>query len=353
MPKVSQKWIKKLLPLFLTMLVLSSSSAVMPVYAQKKKAKHKTTKTTKTNEQQSPQVVDKGQIFDNTISLALLENYIKNTKNSNQLADISPIKNYFNSLNKSGKQQLLTQYTDKTSEFLQSNNKNDALAIICLYSSLANSNDEKLPTLLYIKGTIYSENLDSVKVKETINELNNLTPPNTQYISALNENLEKIRDFKPPYQELDGEWVALDINWMQHSKKKGSLVNFWQKSGHTWLGELKVGMLMKIINDIKADTMSIQIEKECNLSSQISAKMAKWITKEIAYASQIVIPYAKDSLYICWANEKVDKKNPLVSTFLRETLSTTAAAVNAELAQHNKYDWGTSFFGGLAQYCPK
>ena len=345
-----RKWLT-LKTIALTIILLLSLSIWQPAQAQRSRRGARTTKVTKIKKN-----TNIGNNFDEAQAATLLNDYNSTAKSDGKQPDITPVRNYYNGLNNTGKQQMLAQLAEKTTQLLEGNNKNDALALIHLYSALAPSNDEKLPTMLYIQGTIYAENLDSIKVKETIRQME-MCPQSqqkTELLPKLKENLENVRNYEPLYTKLGGEWVAIDMQWTDPYtfKQKRGLSNFGESSISSSLlsslvGDAILDVLLQVKHDHQADTMTIHINEKCKLSEQLSEKMAKWTIKEQAYASQIVMPYSQDSIYILWCSEMVDKKSLLLSGLLRETLSTTAAAVNSELAQTNKYSWGWGLFGSF------
>ncbi len=344
-----------LLPLAMAFLLVFSSPVWNDVSAQKRKAKGKTitSKVNNKNSSQSIQVSNNGQNFDEAIFMSLLNSYINDCENSNQQANISPLRNYYNSLKKNAKQQMLEQLSEKTADLLQNNKKNDALSIIPLYSSLANSNDEKLPTLLYLKGTIYAERLDSAKVKETINELERLSPPNTEYISALYDNIEKIRNFMPPQMRIgDGIWVAGPMQWDNPDAFGGLLgIKAMTEENEMYAPSIFLGTKY----DITADTTTYVIVHDSPLKMVMDGQVSNWGLSNLFsmksflsdMTSNLSFQSASDSIYIMWTSERINRNSPEVASFLRDGMSYVSAHVSAEYAQHNEHSFGSSFLAGI------
>lgn len=83
-----------LLPLAMAFLLVFSSPVWNDVSAQKRKAKGKTitSKVNNKNSSQSIQVSNNGQNFDEAIFMSLLNSYINDCENSNQQANITPLR---------------------------------------------------------------------------------------------------------------------------------------------------------------------------------------------------------------------------------------------------------------------
>lgn len=285
------------------------------------------------------------QNYDETKLEALTNEFIQKSESSDALSLMTTIRSYYSSLSVGDKDKILTYYLNKTTALLQSEEKNEALAVIHLYQNFADSKDSNLPNLLYIKGCLYAEKVDSFQLKRTIDELNNLTGlENVQtrnYVSQLNSSLNKIRNFIPSYKTIEGAWIADDLCW-NTSNKEHYLVGAFEK--------MEPDIILNVNYDQVGDTASWCLDKECFLSSQVVAhkKMAIWSWDVKNYASQIVIPYSSDSIYVLWSSEKINKNGITYAGVLRETTGAASAMINAELAQNNKYDFSDQLIGGLA-----
>ena len=170
------------------------------------------------------------QNYDETKLEALTNEFIKKADTSEALSLMTSIRSSYSSLSVGDKDKILTYYLNKTANLLQSEKKNDALAVIHLYQNFADSKDSNLPTLLYIKGCLYAEKVDSFQLKRTIDELNNLTGlENTQirnYVSQLNSSLDKIRTFIPSYKTIEAHGLLMTCVGILQIKSTISLAIF-------------------------------------------------------------------------------------------------------------------------------
>ena len=292
------------------------------------------------------------QDFDESKLESLTTEFIQKANGSEALSILTNVKSYYGALSIDNKKRARSFYVNEISTYLEREKKEEALTIIYLYQNIAEGNDDKLPTLLYIKGNIYAEKVDSIHLIRTIDELKNSDYNSNietrNYIVELQKKLSKLRDYIPPYKKIGGEWVVNRMVWDKSEKGNHSIVSFMKSSVEmTWLANNVPDVILRINNDLDADTISACLDKRSYFSYQLAARMAKMMIKNKDYYSQIVIPYATDSIYILWCSERINKNSPELAGILRGTVSATAAAVNAELAQKNKYSWSDSFWGGL------
>lgn len=326
----SLKAITLLFPSLLkTMLIISVCLVALDSHAQQdmKRTSKSTQIATKTT------IIDAGNPFDESIAAVLLNDFSLNGIKD----DSSPIKNYFSQLNKNGKQQMLYFLKDKTASQINNISKDAAMPTIHLYQALAPEEDEYLPTMLYIKGIIYAEKLDSLGLKTTINELTGLVQSDntSEYISTLNKLSEKVKNYVPLYKKLDNTiWVADGLTWDNHSV----LLDIFHGPD----------IIINTHYDNIADTMIWNIDKKSLISQQIFVKQNSVFSSAKEIPSQVVIPTASDSLYVLWCSERLDKNGIDVAPLLRSSVGFASAEINAELSQHNKYDFGSMILGTLA-----
>lgn len=326
----------------LTIILALTIASWQPVQAQRSRRGTRTTKVSTTKEK-----TNKGNNYDETKAVSLIDNFVNSSKSDSPQPDITPIRNYYNGLNNAGKQQMLTHLTDKTTQLLEGNNKTDALAHTRLYSALAPSNDEKLPTMLFIQGTVYAENLDSIKLKETIRQME-MCPQSqqkTELLPKLKENLENVRNYEPLYTKLGGEWVADFTPWTEVAKE-GDWTNTVVKRDRAYLVDAFIG----INYDCYADALTSTIRKTSELAQEIADNQTQLfgIPKMKELNSCYMYPTASDSLYICWSSENLSKGSLGAATMLRSSITSVAAEIHGELAQRNKYSFGKAFLGDLA-----
>ena len=268
--------------------------------------------------------------------------FIQRAESSDALSLMTNIKSYYSSLSVANKKKMLSFYVSKVSYLLESEKKDKALAVIYLYQNLADRNDEKLPTLLFIKGNLYSERMDSIHLKETITELSVETikgkPNVSDYVLTLNGRLDKIRTYISPYKKINGLWVADEVFWDKGKKNRIGL-----------LPQTTLDLVLQIDYDAHEDTVSV-LAKPSMIPSEINNDIQVTVLSKIPdwSSAQIAIPYASDSLYVLWSSEKIDKKNQIIASILRGAVSANSAAIHADLAQKNIYNTSSRMFGGIA-----
>ena len=214
--------------------------------------------------------------------------------------------NYYLKLNKSGKLQMLEFIKDRTATQLSSNNKDAALPTISLYQALAPKDDDNLSTMLYIKGTIFAEKLDSTKLTTTIEELKTCTSYQAEeYIKKLTTRLEQVINYTPPLVAIDGGvWVAEEIPWIYDETK-----------------------------NIMRDTFIWTYYHPAEDSTSFNLKYTNLNCIDVR-------PTSADSIYVLWCSEKINRNHPEIASILRGVTSTASAHINAEFAQHNKHNFG-------------
>ena len=227
------------------------------------------------------------QNYDEARLETLTNEFIQKAESTDALSLMTNIKSYYSSLSSGNKKKMLSFYVSKVSSLLESENKDKALAVIHLYQNLADKNDEKLPALLFVKGNLYSERMDSIHLKETIAELNVETikgkPNVSDYVSTLNGKLDNIRTYIPPYKKINGLWVADGLIW-DNGKK-----NRIEPS----ITQTHPDLVLKVFYDSDADTISFNVFPS-NLWSEITSKIHTNALKKIPdwSSAQLVISFA-------------------------------------------------------------
>lgn len=282
------------------------------------------------------------QSYDEARLETLTNEFIQRAESSDALSLMTNIKSYYSSLSIDDKRKMLSYVTNKTSALLENEKKDEVLSVIFIYQNLTDIKDERLPTLLYIKGNIYAEKLDSIRLKNTIDELGNeiykAHNKTSVYLTELRNNLEKVRSYIPAYKKLNGIWISDDLSW-NTSNKRHVIATGFSKCGPD--------IYLNIDYDSFADTLSMKIDKLSDLSIQVAGK-GKAIVKIKDYYSQLVIPYKSDSIYILWSSEKINLNGTEIAPLIRGSLSATSAAINAELSQKNKYSFSEQLWKGMA-----
>ncbi len=305
----------------LTIILAVSLSTWQSAHAQRSRRGARNTKVTKIKNN-----TNIGNNFDEAQAATLLNDYNSTAKSDGKQPDITPVRNYYNGLNNTGKQQMLAQLTEKTTQLLEGNNKNDALALTRLYSALAPSNDEKLPTMLYIQGTIYAENLDKNQLQQTISVLEKCktTPQTEDLLSKLRKNIDDITNYRPPLEKMiETTWVASNVDF---SPLASSLKSGYQKTPSLV---------------IEANSSNWTINKNMSPIVQDLNMNDEWVQ------SQFLYPIGADSIYAVWCSEKISGDQAIMfAPLLRGVAGKVAAEINAEYSQRNKHSFGTEITVG-------
>lgn len=317
-------------------------------------------KIAKTANERQTQIADKGEAFDEAIGNSLADAYLSGKKNNSTSADPTGAKNYYNSLNSRGKNAMLDFYSDKIGNYLEKEKKDEALTLIDLYHALAAKNDEKLPTMLLIKGTLHAEQLDSVNVSQTIKELEACNPQKTEFITALKEHLEKIKNYEPPLRRTGNSiWVAGNTVWDDPYAFGNMLGNSITKT-QTINMDTSPTIFMSSKYDATSDTASFIIDPVSSIKQfidwrvlgvsgmlfdfkglNLNSKLSDMTSIQKPISSQIVIQTASDSIYILWSSEHINRNSPEIASILRGCFSSAASSISAEFAQRNVHSFGT------------
>ncbi len=326
-------------------IMLFFSVCVVPFdsYAQqgKKRTRNKTIVAASTDS--PPQ--NMGMPFDESIAAAIINNFTHKIDNSNEV-DLLAVKNYYRELNEEGQQNMRTFCSCSINDLLEKEQKALAINWINVYKSIVSNDDEELPAMLYVEGTIYTEQLDSTNLKVVISELEELpsTPWTQNYISLLEENLKNVYSYQTPYKAIEGIWVADGLSWTIVDKK-GSTVNCVGTNDDRFLD-----VFMSVSYDSWADTLSLTLQRTSQVVDDIRVNQKGLsITSDINDLHSIVcVPTEGDSLYVLWSSERLFKGNFALASSIRNSTGQIAAEINAHYSQRNEYNWGQSLLGGFA-----
>jgi|GEM_PF-3206052 len=333
-------------------------SLLMPSYSfaqknnRRKTKKARTEAVSKRKNQESSQMTDKNSYVgkeDNTKYIAVIDdddsNYIPSEEhnaildkflnayngNGNTLTADSEIVNYINSLSDRQRKSFKASVLERIAPTLENNQYAASLALINLYQSNASKNNKMMPMLYYIKGNIYTTLRDTIGLKESINSLSQYRETE-DYLNSLSQNLNSIRSYKPDLRDLEGYWVSVDLDNLENN---GST-----KSNNP---------IIILHNFVIDDSIQCKMMKKSGIAEEISfgSLIEGRSLSRKDWSSQIVTPYAHDSIYIAWCNEKLSNKSAFVASLLRETVSTTASSIVGELNQRHKYSSRTNILGSL------
>lgn len=242
---------------------------------------------------------------------------------------VTALQGYFNGLNANGKSQLLEHLSNRTAQLLEENHKNESLILIKLYGLLADKKDEKLPTMLFIKGTICAEQRDTVRLKETILQLEACEPTSQtdNHLTTLRKNLDDARNYVPPLQKMDGHlWVS-------------NGVGFFNIPGISSIKQAPSIMIKSCCDPFGEPSFTI-VQETSPLVKKVSFEQGN-------LATQRLYEISADSIYAAWGSKEL--KGDLAIMFapvLRNATTSVAAHVSSEFAQSNKYSFGTQLAVG-------
>ena len=284
-------------------------------------------------------------ISDSSFDAMKLESLLSElTTTSDTHSTLTRIRDYYQSLNVSSKKEMRDYMVDKIATFLDNEKKVEGLSVINVYYNLADKNDEKLPTLLFLEGAIYAERMDTINLQRTIDKLRNL-PANdeaNQYVTQLKESEKDIQNKMSPQSIIKGWWVAR--RYLLSSKKSNDR-NMTQLSCSD---KQSPDILLNVDMDNKTDTAFVKICKYSFIRNDISLDSGiNYWSKKKDLESQCVRFFSSDSLYVLWSSEKINRNGVDITPFLRGAVSATAATISAELAQKNIYNFSERLAGNM------
>lgn len=143
------------------------------------------------------------------------------SQNKDSAFPLMKIKDYYNLLSDTEKDNVNAKMVDWVSEYLNRNLQDEAMAMIDLYDYLVDRSDAKRPILYFIRGNIYAERQDSVMLKETIAQMERCNGKQ-EYLDKLNDYLLQIRRLVSVDQVLDGYWVSDNLveSWTNYALPK-------------------------------------------------------------------------------------------------------------------------------------
>ena len=249
-----------------------------------------------------------------------LNTYINN--GNTQIAD-NAIKNYINHLSDGQKKSFNANILDRIGPMLEQNHYAASLALINLYQAHSSKSNKMMPMLYYIKGNIYTSLRDTTGIKEAIKALSEYKE-GEEFITMLSDGLNSIRSYKPDLNDLEGSWITDLV-----SKQKPEMP------------------LIFFDNTVHGGSIESVIRKNSPINKIIAQHMSLLGKSSELPSSQLIIPYASDSIYIAWCNEKITGQNAFVTSLLRESVSITASHIEGILNQRNSHSSTASVLGSL------
>lgn len=226
-------------------------------------------------------------------------------------------------------QSLRQNILNELEQQLSIENRHGSMNLISLYLSVCDTDDLSLPIVLYIAGENYANMGDTTNLKSIIIKLNNIARQRQENFYSLtdplNDYLARYRNSVPTIESIEGFWIADFIMNERNIGQEGSPY-----------------FIMRILND--GDSTYVEILPNCFVSNKIRTDVPG---KQGRY-SQIIKPFSKDSLYICWSSSRIVNKSDFGVTALRMTTSELSSNVIAKYSQRNKYSFSEHLTASLA-----
>lgn len=207
---------------------------------------------------------------------------------------------------------------------LGNENRRGAISLASLFLDVADSNDASVPVVLYIAGENYANLGDTTNLKTTILRLEQYSrragDPLNGLLNPLNDYLIRYRNAVPTAESLEGFWIS-DA--------------FMTTANIDFIGSPY--MLMRVRNE--GDSVSVEISPHSYVTYMIKNDVQSVFAGTRSQYSQIVKPYGKDSLYICWSSSRIVNKSDIGVQMLRMTTSEISSSVVAKYSQRNKYSF--------------
>lgn len=268
---------------------------------------------------------------------ALFEHYMELRKEGKEATEVLlQLNTSYNKLKPVAQTAFRQKLLDSIVSMLKEEQKETSVSLIALYKSIAPEKDVKLADLYYIEGCIYAEQQDTTKLKFTINTLEDFSVKNKlskqDDLQILKKELEKMRRRNRLFNELNGYWVSTNI--FVHSYKEAPITT------------------APVILGLPVLTSLIQPSGKNIEGQKMDMRMYMTRSSIDKLNCQIFLPYAEDSLYVCWCTEDMHNFDPQVSGALRNVAGLGSSAVAASLVDR-KSGLGTKvqaqMVGGLIE----
>lgn len=158
------------------------------------------------------------------------------------------------------------------SQALAKENRSTAVTLIDLYKNISNTQDTKLGQILYVEGMMKADEQNLDAVKKSISEISNLKGNYSTQIQTLSQRLNKITNFRDIMTEMPRYWASTF-----YIADKRALPQF---------------MLNFLPDNSKEGGYNVQLS-HCRIPELLRLN------------HQVMMPFADDSLYVCWSNEKL------------------------------------------------
>lgn len=296
--------------------------------------------------------------FSQNLNEGQLENLITKIADKSITARID-LKIYYLNLNDSDKSQCRVFLVNRITYLLDDEKPNEAIVLIDTYKDLVNEDDDKLYTLLYIKGKIEAGRKNYSILRQTIIDLSRIYEKQKSesikqniknYLEELNSLYKLSNNYS--FEQLNGQWVADNLNW--HTGYQSVMLS--KKANNRYKSQLSCSnkqspdMILVMNYDEKMDSASASISKESFLFRDITVSYGSIfdILKDSkGMFSELVVPYGPDSLYIFWCSENLNKGGMRTAEVLRGVTSLASASISAELAQNNVYNLTEQLTGNI------
>lgn len=291
-----------LLLAFLPVMFALGISAATPTKSQRKK-----------RVQTAQIVTPKPSASDTTAGEWLAQYMDLRTRGKDSAMPLVSLSDYYKSLVGEYYAHFQRQMLDSMAVNLRVGNKANAVAVIDLYDYLFPDTATRKPDVLYVKGNIIAEEQDTVELKKMIAKLNSLGA--TAYAEKLGTHLQKIRDFVPADKNIGGWWVSEHFDPYYRNANR----------------------FMNVVYEGENTVVYMPWFYDSNYTQEYRD----------TGKSQLVVPFAQDSIYVLWASDKLNNIDADMTTMLRGLTSTTASIAAGKLSQRNNYSTSTAIMGSV------
>lgn len=223
-----------------------------------------------------------------------------------------------------GQRALRQDILNQLEQELTNENAFGSINLASLYLHLADSNDVSVPVVLYILGENYAKLGDTLHLKSSITELEGYSRRSgdslVYLLNPLYDYLTRYRNAVPTTESLEGFWISDFVMDTKNIEFVGAPY-----------------MLMRIRN--VGDSVGVEISPYSFITTTIRNDVSSAVSSTKCQYSQIVKPFGKDSLYICWSSSRIVHKSDIGVTMLRATTSEISSNVVAKYSQRNKYSF--------------
>lgn len=247
----------------------------------------------------------------------LLEQYIELCRNNMDAKDIYlQTATSYEKLKTKEKAAFKDKLMNEIISTLKEEQKGISLSLISLYKTIATENDSKLGDLYYAEGCIRAEERDTINLKFCINNLRTYAAKAQKNydtdIETLNTVLTKMCRRNNLMSELNGHWTSTNLY------ASTEIADTHMYSYQPWIAA-------RVTAPNRTDNQTAGTEVVTTIGGTPLQKSHH----------QIFLPYADDSLYICWSTENLMNFSPEVAGQMRQLSALGSSCAAAAMVDRN------------------